>query len=387
MTDAALARLRPRLTKLYLDLGRPSIPPEQLLRALLLQVLYSVRSERLLIEQLDYNLLFRWFVGLGLDERVWNHSTFSKNRDRLVEGEIAQAFFEAVRREADAHRLLSDEHFTVDGTLLEAWASHKSFRRKDEDGGGPPDDPSNPSANFRGERRTNDTHQSTTDPDARLYKKGVGRPAQLAYFAHVLLENRSGLVVDTRVTPADGYAERDAALMMLAKVPGGRVTVAADKGYDYPAFVAELRRMRVTPHVAQNTTNRRSAIDAPEHPSSRVCRQSTETEARRRNVWVDEDRRPRAQVAASWRTAGRVDLLLHRRRLQPRADSESGLCVRVTSRGCAEAGRPHSRLCLPRLALEICGFIGPFSTPCSAGRSDHTQLLLYSQIFKSSWIV
>ena len=176
MTDAALARLRPRLTKLYSDTGRPSIPPEQLLRALLLQVLYSVRSERLLIEQLDYNLLFRWFVGLGMDERVWNHSTFSKNRDRLVDGAIAQAFFEAVRREADAHRLLSDEHFTVDGTLLEAWASHKSFRPKGEDHGGPPDDPSNPSANFRGERRKNATHQSTTDPDARLYKKGVAGP-------------------------------------------------------------------------------------------------------------------------------------------------------------------------------------------------------------------
>ena len=275
MTDAALVRLRPRFTKLYSAIGRPSIPPEQLLRALLLQVLYSVRSERLLIEQLNYNLLFRWFVGLSLDERVWNHSTFSKNRDRLLEGDIAQAFFEAVRREADAHRLLSDEHFTVDGTLLEAWASHKSFRPKDE-GGAPPDAPSNPTRNFRGERRKNDTHQSTTDPDARLYKKGVGRPAQLAYLAHVLMENRSGLVVDTCVTPADGYAERDAALWMLDRVPGGRVTLGADKGYDYPAFVAELRRMRVTPHLAQNTTNRRSAIDArsTRHPGYAVSQRT-----------------------------------------------------------------------------------------------------------------
>ena len=299
MTDAALARLRPRLTKLYSDIGRPSIPLEQLLRALLLQVLYSVRSERLLIEQLDYNLLFRWFVGLGLDERVWNHSTFSKNRDRLVEGAIAQAFFEAVRREADAHQLLSDEHFTVDGTLLEAWASHKSFRPKGEDHEGPPDDPSNPTANFRGERRKNATHQSTTDPDARLYKKGVGRPAQLAYFAHVLLENRSGLVVETCVTPADGYAERDAALVMLAKVPGGRVTLAADKGYDYPAFVAELRRMRVTPHVAQNTTNRRSAID----------RRST----RHPGYAVSQRKRKRVEETFGWmKTVGLLRKLRHR---------------------------------------------------------------------------
>ena len=258
------------------------------MRALLLQVLCSVRSERLLIEQLDYNLLFRWFVGLGMDERVWNHSTFSKNRDRLVDGAIAQAFFEAVRREADAHRLLSDEHFTLDGTLLEAWASHKSYRPKSEDHGGPPDDPSNPSANFRGERRKNATHQSTTYPDARLYKKGVGRPAQLAYFAHVLLENRSGLVVDTRVTPADGYAERDAALVMLAKVPGGRVTLAADKGYDYPAFVAELRRMRV--RLMWRRTRRTAGVPSMSvAPVTPLCRESTETEARRGNVCVDED--------------------------------------------------------------------------------------------------
>jgi len=276
MTDAALTRLTERFDAMYSDLGRPSIPPEQLLRALLLQYLYSVRSERLLIEQLDYNLLFRWFVGLGLDEPIWDHSSFSKNRDRLLAGEIASAFFEAVLTEARAHRLLSDEHFTVDGTLLEAWASQKSFQRKDRDGAAPPDDPGNPTMNFRGERRTNATHQSTTDPDARLYKKGVGRPAQLAYLGHVLMENRSGLLVDTRVTPADGHGERDAALLMLADVPGRRITVGADKGYDVADFVAELRHMAVTPHVTQHTTNRRSTIDArtTRHPGYAISQRT-----------------------------------------------------------------------------------------------------------------
>ena len=261
IVDAALGRLSPRFDAMYTNFGRPSIPPEQLLRALLLQVLYTVRSERLLIEQLEYNLLFRWFVGLGMDEPIWDHSTFSKNRDRLMRGDVADAFFAEVLDEAGAHGLLSDEHFTVDGTLLEAWASHKSFRPKDEDPPRPPNDPKNPTVNFRGERRKNDTHASTTDPDARMYRKSAGHPARLVYMGHVLMENRSGLVVDTEVTPADGYGERHAALTMLETVPGGRVTLGGDKAYDYPEFVAELRHMRVTPHVAQNTTNRRSAID------------------------------------------------------------------------------------------------------------------------------
>jgi transposase len=260
MTDAILEQLSPRFDRLYSTMGRPSIPPEKLLRALLLQGLYTVRSERLLIEQLQYNLLFRWFVGLSMDDPVWDATTFTKNRDRLLEGDIATAFFQGVLAEAAAAGLVSDEHFTVDGTLLEAWASHKSFRRRDTPHN-PPDDPSNPTVNFRGERRKNDTHQSTTDPDARLYRKSDGRPAQLAYAGHLLMENRSGLIVDTCVTPADGYGERDAALLMLAQRPGGRVTVGLDKAYDYPALVTELRRMAVTPHVAQNTTKRRSAID------------------------------------------------------------------------------------------------------------------------------
>jgi transposase len=299
MTDGALERLSDRFEKLYSDIGRPSIPPEQLLRALLLQHLYSIRSERLLIEQLDYNLLFRWFVGLGMDEPIWDHTTFSKNRDRLLAGEVAMAFFDAVLTEARTHRLLSDEHFTVDGTLLEAWASHKSFRPKDPDAGDPPDEGGNPTVNFRGERRKNDTHQSTTDPDARLYKKGVGRPAQLAYLGNVLMENRSGLIVDTRVTPADGYGERDAALVMLAGRRGGRLTLAGDKGYDYPEFVAELRRMAVTPHVAQNTTHRRSAID----------RRTT----RHPGYGISQRMRKRVEEAFGWlKTIGLLRKLRHR---------------------------------------------------------------------------
>src|SRR5882762_4102319 len=245
MTDAVLGRLSPRFDRLYSDIGRPSIPPEQLLRALLLQALYTVRSERLLMEQLQYNLLFRWFVGLSMDDEVWTPTVFSKNRDRLLDGDIAQAFFLEVRAEAQAAGLLSDEHFTVDGTLLEAWASQKSFRPKDEDAPPPPDDPKNPAVNFRGERRKNDTHASTTDPDARLYRKGDGQPARLVYMGHVLMENRSGLVVDTEVTPAGGYGERHAALTMVEALPGDRVTLGGDKAYDDAGFVAELRHMLV----------------------------------------------------------------------------------------------------------------------------------------------
>lgn len=262
ITDRALARLSPRFGTLYIHFGRPSVPPEQLLRALLLQALYTIRSERQLMEQLDYNLLFRWFVGLGMDDRVWSPTTFSKNRDRLLRGDIAQAFFEAVRLHADSERLLSDDHFTVDGTLLEAWASHKSFQPRDQDP--PPPEGGNPTRNFHGQRRTNDTHQSTTDPDARLYKKARGREAHLSYLGHVLMEHRSGLIVGATVTPADGHGERDAALVLLEQRPGRhRITVAADKAYDTRAFVANLRAMHVTPHVAQYTASahRGSAID------------------------------------------------------------------------------------------------------------------------------
>ena len=274
LTDAALEQLSPRFATLYSDIGRPSIPPEQLLRALVLQVLYSVRSERLLMEQLDYNLLFRWFVGLGMDEPIWDHSTFSKNRDRLLAGDIAQAFFDAVLADARSRRLLADEHFTVDGTLLEAWASHKSVRPKAAPRSDPPDDPGNPTVNFRGERRTNATHQSTTDPDARLAKKAPGQPAKLAFHGHVCMENRHGLVVDTMVTPADGYAEVDAALVMAERLPGGRATMGMDKYYDQRRLITGLREMHITPHVAQwpTTRTRRSGIDArtTRHPGYAV---------------------------------------------------------------------------------------------------------------------
>jgi transposase len=260
IVDDALRRLSPRFDRLYVRWGRPSIAPEKLLRALLLQILYTVRSERQLVEQLQYNLLFQWFVGLSLDDAVWDATTFTKNRDRLLAGDIAEAFFQEVLAIAAAEGLLSTEHFTVDGTLLEAWASQKSFRPRTD---GPPDDdadPGNPSVNFRGAPRSNATHQSTTDPDARLAKKGPGREAKLSYAAHVLLENGHGLIVDTAVTPADGYAEIDAALMMLSARPGhGRLTVGGDKAYDRHRFVTECRRMGITPHVAQKTSQ--SAID------------------------------------------------------------------------------------------------------------------------------
>jgi len=263
MTDAIFDRLSPRFDRLYSTIGRPSIPPEKLLRALLLQGLYTVRSERLLMEQLQYNLLFRWFVGLSMDEPVWDATTFTKNRDRLLDGDIAEAFFQEVLAAAQAAGLISNEHFTVDGTLLEAWASQKSFRRRDTPPD-TPDDPGNPTVNFRGDERKNDTHQSTTDPDARLYKKSHGSEAKLAYLGHLLTENRHGLIVDALVTAATGTAERDAALMMVGDLPdGGRLTVSGDKNYDTRDFVRHTREMGVTPHVAQypETERRGSAID------------------------------------------------------------------------------------------------------------------------------
>jgi transposase len=265
MVDAALSGLSPAFEELYSWTGRPSIPPEQLLRALLLQILFSIRSERMLMEQLEYNLLFRWFVGLSMDDDVWVPTVFTKNRDRLLAGDIANRFFAEVKAEAQRRGLLSDDHFTVDGTLLEAWASFKSFKSRDgKDAPAPPDDPGNPTVDFHGEKRSNATHQSTTAPDARLYKKGKGRPAQLAYLGHVLMENRHGLVIDTEVTPADGYGERDAALRMAERIPGTRrATLGADKAYDMRDVVEGLRAMAVTPHVAQypETKHRGSAID------------------------------------------------------------------------------------------------------------------------------
>jgi len=274
ITDRALARLSPRFGTLYVKFGRPSIAPEKLLRALLLQVLYTIRSERQLMEQLDYNLLFRWFVGLGMDDAVWSPTTFTKNRDRLLAGDIAAAFFDAIVIHADRERLLSSDHFTVDGTLLEAWASHKSFRHRDEEPP-PPGEGGNPTVNFHRQRRTNETHRSTTDPDARLYKKAQGREARLGYLGHVLMEHRSGLIVKALVTPATGRAEREAAIAMVGDLRGQhRITVAGDKGYDTRDFVATVRSMHVTPHLAQypETVRRSSAIDprTTRHPGYAV---------------------------------------------------------------------------------------------------------------------
>src|SRR5713226_4272737 len=264
MTDEALRDLQPRFNRLYAKTGRPSIAPEKLLRALLLQALYSVRSERMLMEQLDYNLLFRWFVGLNMDDSVWDVTVFTKNRERLLDGDIAEAFFQAVLQQARERDLLSDDHFTVDGTLLEAWASLKSFQRKDGKPAAPPDDPGNATVDFHGEKRSNDTHQSKTDPDAKMARKGKGKEAKLSYHGNLLVENRHGLIVNTEVFEANGTAERDAALVMLEQISGtSRVTVGGDKGYDMAEFVAECRHMEVTPHVAQNDKRRGgSAIDA-----------------------------------------------------------------------------------------------------------------------------
>lgn len=258
MTDAALASLTRALDGLYATTGRPSIPPEQLLRALILQVLYSVRSEALLIEMLEYNLLFRWFVGLSMDDPVWHPTTFTKNRDRLLDGDVAARFFDAVLAQARSADLLSDQHFTVDGTQLEAWASLKSFRARDAGPSDPPEDPGNPSVDFHGERRGNDTHASTTDPDAQRHRKGRGKEAKLAYLGHILLDNRHGLVANVCATAATGTAEREAAVRMATvSVPPGS-TLGGDKNFDVAALVADLRALGITPHVAQKTS---SAID------------------------------------------------------------------------------------------------------------------------------
>jgi transposase len=272
IADAALAALSGEFEQLYALNGRPSIAPEKLLRALLLQAFYSVRSERQLMEQLDYNLLFRWFVGLGVDDPVWDVTVFTKNRDRLLAGAIAAKFLRAVLAQSNVKALLSDEHFSVDGTLLQAWASMKSFRPKDGSGE-PPVPGRNGERDFHGERRTNETHRSVTDPEARLLRKGKGKEAKLAFLGHLLMENRHGLLLDGRVSEASGTAERDMAQAMVADMPGRhRITVGGDKNFDTAGFVAALTGLNATPHVAQNTTNRRSAIDrrTTRHPGYAV---------------------------------------------------------------------------------------------------------------------
>jgi len=300
LVDDALKSLSPDFSRLYSAYGRPSIPPEKLLRALLLQVLYTVRSERMLMEQLEYNLLFRWFVGLNMDEAVWVPTVFTKNRDRLLEGDVAEKFFQLVLTQARVADLISDEHFSVDGTLIEAWASHKSFQRKDQPTP-PPDDPGNPTVDFHGEKRSNDTHESTTDPDARLARKSGGHEAKLAYCGNVMIENRNGLVVDTELLQCNGTAERDAAMMMAERVDGiERITLAADKAYDTKDFVSEMRGMNVTPHVSQNTKRPGgSAIDG--------------RTTRREGYQVSQRKRKRIEEVFGWiKTVGTLRKTRHR---------------------------------------------------------------------------
>jgi len=282
--DEVLRAMSREFDKLYAETGRASIPPERLLRALLLQVFYSIRSERMLMEQLSYNLLFRWFVGMEMDEPVWNHAVFSKNRERLLNQEVARSFFTRVLKQAQGY--LSDEHFTVDGTLIEAWASQKSFQKKD--GGNAGD-----GNNFHGQKRTNDTHASKTDPEAKLYRKGHGQEARLSYLGHVLMENRNGLIVDAMVTEADGTAERDAAMLMVHKRWKRRQPIrslGADKAYDTRDFVKILREMQVRPHVTQNLNRAGgSAIDA--------------RTTRHVSYQISQKRRPRIERAFGWMKA------------------------------------------------------------------------------------
>jgi transposase len=298
ITDRLLVDLSDLFDQMYSTMGRPSIAPEKLLRALLLQVLYTIRSERMLIEQLDYNLLFRWFVGLNMDDAVWDVTVFTKNRDRLLKAEVARRFFDLVVEEARGLDLMSDEHFTVDGTLLEACAGLKSFKNQD-DGveTAPPDDPGNPTVNFHGEKRSNKTHQSTTDPEALLARKGGGKEAKLSYCGNVLMENRNGLVADVETMQADGTAERDAAVVMVASMSGDdRVTVGADKGYDTKGFVADARALNATPHVAQK---KHSAVDG----------RTTRHEGYR----ISQQKRKRVEEIFGWmKTIGGMRKLRHR---------------------------------------------------------------------------
>ncbi len=272
IVDEALRKLSPVFSRLYAREGRPSIPPERLVRALLLQAFFTVRSERQLMEQLNYNLLFRWFVGLTADDPVWDATVFCKNRDRLLDGDIARKFMSTMLNLPRVRQLLSNEHFSVDGTLIEAWAGMKSFVAKDGSSEPPSGEGRNAERNFRGEKRTNDTHSSTTDPDARLFRKAAGKEAKLCHMGHLLTENRNNLIVDARVTEANGTAERETALDMLEDNAKPGSTLGADKNYDAAEFVAGCRERGCTPHVAQNTTSRRSAIDArtTRHPGYRI---------------------------------------------------------------------------------------------------------------------
>lgn len=323
MVDKALSGMAKDFDQMYAPTGRPSIPPEQLLRAQVLQILYSIRSERMLMEQLDYNLLFRWFVGLSMDDRIWHATTFTKNRERLIDSEVAQRFFEQIDVQARRAQLLSDEHFTVDGTMIEAWASMKSYREKDTDdhdaGSG-----RNPSSNFRGKKLKNQPHESKTDPDARLYRRGPGNEAKLVYLGHVLMENRNGLIVDTRVTHATGRAEREAALEMLETIPGSkRITVGADKGYDAKSFINDLRQRSITPHIAARAGS--SGIDrrTTRHPgyatSQNIRRRVEEVFGWMKTVGLSRKTRVRGLERVGWTFAltAAVYNLVRMRKLVP----------------------------------------------------------------------
>jgi transposase len=327
MADQALERMSPLFEAMYATTGRPSIPPEKLLRAQLIQMLYSVRSERLLMEEIDYSVLFRWFVGMNLDEEVWDPTVFTKNRDRLLDGDVARAFLsEVVNQAQEEEDLTSDEHFTVDGTRIEAWASLKSFQRKDHHKAPPSEDPGNPTVNFHGEKRSNQTHESKTDPDAKLTRKGNGKEAKLGYNGNLLVENRNGLILNTELFEPNGTAERDAALVMLEQIPGTqRVTVGADKAYDTADFVAECRHLKVTPQVAQNDKRRGgSALDrrTTRHAGYRISQQ------KRKRIeesfgWLKTIALMRK--VASGDSQSRMGLHLRGRCLQPGADAESAL--------------------------------------------------------------
>jgi transposase len=298
ITDRILVELSPLFSTMYSAIGRPSIPPEKLLRALLLQVLYTIRSERMLMEQLNYNLLFRWFVGLNMDDPVWDVTVYTKNRTRLLQADVARRFFDLVVAEANQRDFMSNEHFTVDGTLLEACAGLKSFKRKDANEQDTPDDPGNPTVNFHGEQRRNETHASATDPEALLARKGAGKEAKLSYCGNVLMDNRHGLAADVETLQADGLAERVAAVVMVAAIEGEQqVTVGADKGYDVRSFVAEMRDLKATPHVAQKEKG--SALDG--------------RTTRHEGYKVSQQKRKRIEEIFGWmKTVGGMRKLRHR---------------------------------------------------------------------------
>ena len=313
LADAVLKDLSPTFKKMYSSTGRPSIPPERLLKASLLMGFYTVRSERLFCEQLDYNLLFRWFLDMGLDEPSFDHSSFSRNRARLLKHDVAREFFARIVEYAQDLGLISDDHFTVDGTLIEAWASLKSFKPKDGSNDTPPDDPGNPTVNFHGERRSNATHESTTDPEARLARKGAGKEAKLCYSGNALMENRNGLLVDFQIVEANGTAERRTAIEMLDQnLPGtSRITLGVDKAYDSADFVATCRTLKVTPQVAANDSH-------PGGSARLLTAVATESNSRKRVCWrwTDERCGTRATSSASKAQAGRGDLRLDQDRGQ-----------------------------------------------------------------------